>query len=129
MRLIIYRYIHPHAMAAIAFAFSLLVMLFTAYNLKRMQVLKVLGRFALALNALATGFLALGDYYVWPCRDVLLIFTFMCLGLCILFPCCYGYRYGTEEQKISITQDLVMIAVPIAILLGVYLFTLWRRSS
>lgn len=93
-----------------------------------MHRLQTLGFGAFTLGMLASAFLALATHYGWSFEDRLSIIGFIPYGLGIFFPACYGYRHGTKEQKVSMTQDLILIAIPIAILLGVYLFTLWRRS-
>lgn len=124
----IYRYVHPQIQAAIAFLFTAFLALFTGWSVRRMHRLQTLGLGAFTLGMLASALFALAKHYDWPFKDRLSIIGFIPYGIGILFLCCYGYRYGTEEQKISMTQDLILIAIPIAILLGAYLFALWRRS-
>lgn len=93
-----------------------------------MHRLQTLGLMAITLGMLASAFIALAYYHDWTCKDRLLIVGSAFYGLGMIFLTCYGYRHGTEEQRISMTQNLILLAIPIAFFLGVYVFTLWRRS-
>lgn len=124
----IYRYIHPHIQAAIAVIFTIFLMLFGVCNLKRLHKLKLLALLTVMLGTLASASLSLAEYYGWPCEERLLLFCFIFYGLSLLFACWHEYRYGSRERRTAVTLDLIILAIPIAILLGVYLFALWRRA-
>lgn len=96
-------------------------------NLKRMHKLRVFGFVFLALGTLASAFLALAKHHGWPYQQILIGLCVICYGVSIFLLCCYGYRHGTKEQQISMTLDLIMVAILSAVLNCAYLFALWRR--